>query len=93
MYAMLCGQFPFKASSDRDLFKLITTTKVSFPTLEPELVSRECRELIMAMTCAHPDFRPSAKDLLATPWFCQLVHERSEPAFLSTKESSSGLVK
>lgn len=95
MYAMLFGQFPFKAKSDRDLYNLITSTHVSFPILQQELVSRECRETILAMTSSNPDFRPTAKDLLASPWFSQkpLVRVGSEPGFLSTKESSSGLVK
>ena len=55
-YAMLCGQFPFRGTCDKDLYKKIARGQFSFP----EHVSREAVSFINKMLVVNPGSRLTA---------------------------------
>lgn len=56
-YAMLCGQFPFRGASDKELYKKIAKGQFSFP----EHVSREAACFINKMLVVNPTSRMTSK--------------------------------
>ena len=56
-YAMLCGQFPFRGTSDKELYKKIAKGQFSFP----EHVSREAACFINKMLVVNPTSRMTSK--------------------------------
>ena len=59
-YAMLCGQFPFRGSSDKELYKKIARGEFEFPVH----VSREAVSFINKMLIVNPSMRSTASELL-----------------------------
>ena len=86
LYAMLCGAFPFRGMTDKELYKKIARAQFSFP----EHVSMEAQSFIGKMVSVNPSSRRTAASLLTDPWLSSvksLVPVGSDQ-FLSTKESS-----
>jgi MAP/microtubule affinity-regulating kinase len=65
LYVLLTGTFPFKGSSDGELYKSILRGNVVFP----EYLSIAAKQLIIKMLANDPGKRPRAQDLLKDPWF------------------------
>ena len=65
LYALITGNFPFRASSDKELYKQIL--KCNY--VVPEYVSLSAKHLIAKMLCSDPQKRPKASELLKDPWF------------------------
>jgi serine/threonine protein kinase len=65
LYALLSGTFPFRASSDRELYSKIIRGRPSFP----DSVSIPAMQLIKRMLSLDPAQRPSAWEVLNDPWF------------------------
>ena len=64
LYALLCGQFPFKGTSDKDLYK-----KIARGLYNPaEHLSNEARVFLNKMLVVEPSKRSSALSLLDEPW-------------------------
>jgi serine/threonine protein kinase len=63
-YIILCGSFPFKGSTDKELYKRITLGQ---PYL-PERVSSASKSLISRMLSVDVDKRPTAREIAADPW-------------------------
>lgn len=59
-FAMLCGQFPFRGTSDKDLYKKIARGEFEFP----DHVSREAVSFINKMLVVNPSMRGTASSLL-----------------------------
>jgi serine/threonine-protein kinase 40 len=55
-YTLLCGQFPFRGLSDRDLSSNITSGQVSFP----QHVSKEVQSIIASLLEKIASSRPTA---------------------------------
>ena len=68
LYAMLCGQFPFRGSSDKDLYKKIARGQFTFP----EHVSREAISFINKMLVVNPASRFTAQQLCQDPYLNNL---------------------
>lgn len=67
LYVLLCGRFPFVASSPNDLMSLahkIQRAEVAFP----ENVSGPARTLLRRLLCSDPDSRPTAAAVLSDPF-------------------------
>lgn len=60
MFAMLCGQFPFRGQNDKDLYKKIAKGEFTFP----DHVSEDARSFITKMLVVNPAARFSAQQLL-----------------------------
>jgi serine/threonine protein kinase len=56
VFALLCGQFPFKGMSDKDLYKKIASGMYN----PPEYLSGEARHFINRMLVVDPDRRATA---------------------------------
>ena len=68
LYVMLTGNFPFKASADRELYRIIL--KGSFEV--PASVSVQAKALIRRMLQQDPRKRPTCREILNDPWVCEL---------------------
>ena len=56
LYALLCGHFPFKGASDKELYKKISRGLYT----PPDHVSREAKQLLQKMLVVEPDRRHTA---------------------------------
>lgn len=65
LYALITGNFPFRANSDKDLYKQI----IRGHYVVPDYVSIAAKHLIAKMLCVDPNKRPRAGELLKDPWF------------------------
>ncbi|OMJ92304.1 hypothetical protein SteCoe_4966 [Stentor coeruleus] len=65
LYALITGNFPFRANSDKDLYKQISRGHY----VVPEYVSIAAKHFIAKMLCVDPNKRPRAGELLKDPWF------------------------
>mmetsp|Transcript_34615 Transcript_34615/g.45525 ORF Transcript_34615/g.45525 Transcript_34615/m.45525 type:complete len:114 (+) Transcript_34615:863-1204(+) len=85
-YAMLCGSFPFRGNSDKDLYKKISRGEFEFP----EHVSREAITFINKMLVVNPSLRATASSLLSENYMSsqKMSQMQSSEHFLSTNESS-----
>ena len=65
LYALITGNFPFKANCDKDLYRQILKGNY----LVPEYISLAAKHLIAKMLCVDPNKRAKASELLKDPWF------------------------
>jgi MAP/microtubule affinity-regulating kinase len=64
LFALLCGQFPFKGSSDKDLYK-----KISRGIYNPmDHLTHETRSFLNRMLVVDTTKRATASELLNDPW-------------------------
>jgi MAP/microtubule affinity-regulating kinase len=64
LYAILCGEFPFKGLNDRELYQRIGAGSFAVPLH----LSAQAKELISAMLSVDPLIRPIARVVLTHPW-------------------------
>lgn len=65
LYVLLTGTFPFKGSTDNELYKNILKGRIAYP----EYLSIAAKQLINKMLKVDPQNRPKIKDLLKDCWF------------------------
>ena len=82
VFALLCGQFPFKGLTDKDLYKKITKGVITWP----DHLSTEAKSFISRMLVVDPSKRSTSAQLLEDPWMRGSVVSGE---FLSTQESST----
>ena len=56
LYALLCGHFPFKGQSDKELYKKISKGQFT----PPEHMSKEARNFLTRMLIVEPERRVTA---------------------------------
>ncbi len=61
LYAMLCGSFPFRGATERELYRNISKGVFSVPTF----VSSRARSVICRLLTLDPQRRPTAEDVLS----------------------------
>ena len=94
LYALLCGHFPFKGQSDKELYKKISKGQFT----PPDHMSKEAKNFLSKMLVVEPERRVTASQLLEDPWL-KSNRPKEQPksdtavgsiagAFLSTSESS-----
>lgn len=64
IYAILCGHFPFKGASDKELYKKIS--KGIF--MPPDHMSKEAKNFLSKMLVVEPERRATVAQLLDDPW-------------------------
>lgn len=64
LYAMIYGNFPFKADTVEELEALIIDGNYSLPNE----ISKEARQLLAHIMSLDPNSRPSIDEILADPW-------------------------
>ena len=67
LYAMLCGNFPFKSKKEEELFELINKAKLIFPTNID--LSDKVKNLLKKIIVIKPSKRLSLEEILNDPWF------------------------
>jgi len=80
-YALLCGHFPFKGMSDKDLYRKIAKGLYN----PPDCLSKEAKSFLGKILVVEPHHRASAASLLDDPW----LRSVNQSEFLSTQESST----
>jgi len=71
LYTFLCGVFPFKALSEKELYSKIAKGVFNVPTW----VSNEAKSLIKRILVVNPLHRPSADEILKDNWFKIIVQK------------------
>jgi MAP/microtubule affinity-regulating kinase len=64
LYVLLCGCYPFRGQSDRELYKKIQYGQFSIP----QHISQGARSLISRIMRIDPNKRPSVHDILKDSW-------------------------
>lgn len=64
LYALLCGHFPFKGASDKELYKKISRGLFT----PPDHMSREAKNFINRMLVVEPERRATVTQLLDDSW-------------------------
>lgn len=83
-FTLLTGTYPFKASSDTELYKKIIKAHIKVP----EFVSNEASRLLYRMLRSEPKSRPSIKSLLKDPWLSSdSLNEKDSESRLSLSNS------
>ena len=59
LYALLCGTFPFKAPTDKELYRKITSGEF----YAPEFMQKEAKEFVEWILNVNADERPTAKEV------------------------------
>ncbi|OMJ78931.1 hypothetical protein SteCoe_21151 [Stentor coeruleus] len=83
-FTLLTGTYPFKASSDAELYKKILKAHIKVP----EFMSNEASHLLYRMLRSEPKSRPSIKSLIKDPWFfSDSFNEKDSESRLSLSNS------
>uniref|UniRef100_A0A1I8GZP0 Serine/threonine-protein kinase 1 n=1 Tax=Macrostomum lignano TaxID=282301 RepID=A0A1I8GZP0_9PLAT len=76
LFSMVCGDVPFKRESQ---------IGVTGPRFD-RLLSRQCRQLILACLQIEPNRRPSLKEMLRHPWIADPSISANAPSALPDRE-------
>lgn len=68
LFTMLCGSFPYKGSTDQELYTRISNADFKIPTEILSRLSKEAIDLISLLFSIQAEQRPSAKELLNHVW-------------------------
>jgi len=85
-YVMLCGSFPFKGSTNKELYKKITSSQ---PHL-PDHLSPGSKSLISRMLNVNADERPTAQEIAIDPWLVNNQYTDISPINIETIEAYHG---
>ena len=64
LYALLCGTFPYRGSTDQELYSKICKGQYN----EPEHLSSKAKTMLRRLMSINPDSRPSARSALTDGW-------------------------
>lgn len=83
LYYMVYGRAPFQARSVFEMYEVICTKKLRFPTnneMEFQFVfpTAECEDVIKRLLEKHPDDRPSIEQILDFPWIAKAIDIRKK---------------
>ena len=82
LYALLCGNFPYKGSTDEELYARICACS---PKL-PDHLSQAAKEFLKVIFTYDPEIRPNAFDILHELWL-------NPTSFTSSNDDSTFEVK
>lgn len=68
LFTMLCGSFPYRGSTDAELYAKISNAEYKIPPDVYTSLSTDAIELIAALFSINAEKRPSAKELLNHAW-------------------------
>uniref|UniRef100_A0A7S1MKU5 non-specific serine/threonine protein kinase n=1 Tax=Alexandrium catenella TaxID=2925 RepID=A0A7S1MKU5_ALECA len=79
LYILLSGSPPFGGESDEDIMNAVKRGSISFDLDEFARVSNEAKQLLLTMCTRDPKARPSAGQILNSPWIQGQVQHDSSP--------------
>jgi len=85
LYVMLSGKFPFKAQSQRELYRRIVRSSLVIPTD----FSPQAKAVIEGCLCKDDSPRPTVAQLLRDPYFAGCTLESQNQVSTSTSSMSS----
>ena len=65
LYAVLCGTFPYRGSTDKELYTKICRGKFYVP----DHMSKQSYQFLCRLMTLDADKRPTALEVLKDPWF------------------------
>ena len=68
LFTILCGQFPYRGSTDEELYNKICKSDYRIPSEVLTYLSEDAKDLIRKMFSINADERPSASRILRHPW-------------------------
>jgi len=68
LYSLLCGAFPFKGLTEKELYQKIAKGNFNIPTY----LSKEARNLLKKILVVNPQARVSPENILNDVWFSKL---------------------
>ena len=80
LFVFLCGSPPFEGDENKEIFKNVLKTDLTFDPADWDRVSKEAKDLITKMLDKKPDQRISAQDCLNHPWFAMNHANETEEA-------------
>jgi calcium-dependent protein kinase len=79
LYTLLCSAPPFFGDTEREIYRRIRTTEVSFDGQEWETRSMQSKSLVYKMLQKVPANRPTLDEVLCEPWIIQEGDMSSDP--------------
>ena len=74
-YLLLCGQYPFNGTSDKEIFDNILYSNIKFNSFMWNNISSNAKSFVKLCLEKNPDKRPSAIKALDHPWFTNVLNE------------------
>jgi len=74
-YLLLCGQYPFNGTSDKEIFDNILNSNIKFNSPMWNKISNNAKSFVKLCLEKNPDKRPSAITALDHPWFTNVLNE------------------
>jgi len=68
LFTMLCGQFPYRGSTDEELYGKISRAEYKIPAEVELILSREAKDLIAGLFSLNAEKRPLAKEVMYHDW-------------------------
>ena len=68
LFTMLCGCFPYRGATDKELYAKITNAEYKVPSEIYTSLSTEAIDILASLFTLNADKRPTAKDLLNHTW-------------------------
>ena len=78
MYVMLCGEPPFKGSTDTDILNKVKNGSLDFKKVIWTAISKEAQNLIRSMLNRNVKERKTIYQVLEDPWFSCIINEKCE---------------
>jgi serine/threonine protein kinase len=68
LFTMLCGQFPYRGSTDEELYGKISRAEYKIPSDIDLILSKDAKELISSLFNLVAEKRPLAKEVMYHDW-------------------------
>ena len=85
LYILLCGTPPFNGPSEADILQRVVRGVYSFSGASWAQVSSEAKALVRKMLTKDPATRPTAEEVLRSPWICTRAHAKVQDNQLATQ--------
>lgn len=78
LFTMLCGCFPYRGSTDAELYAKISNAEYKIPNDVYTSLSTDAIELLASLFSINADKRPTSKEVLSHPWLIDVPLPRDK---------------
>ena len=75
-YLLLCGRFPYRGKTDRELLQLMKRGEIRYPSW----LSKQCTSLLRSMLKVHPKQRITVTQIMKQDWIAERETETFDKA-------------